>query len=101
MSLVTNFRSTDYLVNLETFLTQWRGSFILVSHDNRLLDKVTSVRGAFVIKPYLFFRLPCSQARQESKKHKISVRNIVCDAQQRDESYCTKCETICHLGKSV
>ncbi|EKQ6889287.1 ABC-F family ATP-binding cassette domain-containing protein, partial [Salmonella enterica] len=27
---------------LETFLTQWRGSFILVSHDNRLLDKVTN-----------------------------------------------------------
>ncbi|WP_162599448.1 ATP-binding cassette domain-containing protein, partial [Pseudomonas aeruginosa] len=57
---------------LETFLTQWRGSFILVSHDNRLLDKVTNCTWIIRDKTLSVFRLPCSQARQEQEAQDIS-----------------------------
>lgn len=68
---------------LETFLTQWRGSFILVSHDNRLLDKVTNCTWIIRDKTLSVFRLPCSQARQEQEAQDISVQHR-CDAQQKE-----------------
>lgn len=68
---------------LETFLTQWRGSFILVSHDNRLLDKVTNCTWIIRDKTLSVFRLPCSQARQEQETQDISAQHR-CDAQQKE-----------------
>ena len=68
---------------LETFLTQWRGSFILVSHDNRLLDKVTNCTWIIRDKTLSVFRLPCSQARQEQEAQDISAQHL-CDAQQKE-----------------
>lgn len=68
---------------LETFLTQWRGSFILVSHDNRLLDKVTNCTWIIRDKTLSIFRLPCSQARQEQEAQDISAQHR-CDAQQKE-----------------
>ncbi|MBS3854471.1 ABC-F family ATP-binding cassette domain-containing protein [Proteus mirabilis] len=68
---------------LETFLTQWRGSFILVSHDNRLLDKVTNCTWIIRDKTLSVFRLPCSQARQEQRAQDISAQHR-CDAQQKE-----------------
>ncbi|NBL83460.1 ABC-F family ATP-binding cassette domain-containing protein [Proteus sp. G2674] len=68
---------------LETFLTQWRGSFILVSHDNRLLDKVTNCTWIIRDKTLSVFRLPCSQARQEQEAQNISAQHR-CDAQQKE-----------------
>ncbi|EMH1502430.1 ABC-F family ATP-binding cassette domain-containing protein [Proteus mirabilis] len=68
---------------LETFLTQWRGSFILVSHDNRLLDKVTNCTWIIRDKTLSVFRLPCSQARQEQEVQDISAQHR-CDAQQKE-----------------
>lgn len=68
---------------LETFLTQWRGSFILVSHDNRLLDKVTNCTWSIRDKTLSVFRLPCSQARQEQEAQDISAQHR-CDAQQKE-----------------
>lgn len=68
---------------LETFLTQWRGSFILVSHDNRLLDKVTNCTWIIRDKTLSVFRLPCSQARQEQEAQDISAQHR-CDAQQKE-----------------
>ncbi|HIE4215677.1 TPA: ABC-F family ATP-binding cassette domain-containing protein [Proteus mirabilis] len=68
---------------LETFLTQWRGSFILVSHDNRLLDKVTNCTWIIRDKTLSVFRLPCSQARQEQQAQDISAQHR-CDAQQKE-----------------
>ncbi|WP_409043872.1 ABC-F family ATP-binding cassette domain-containing protein [Proteus mirabilis] len=68
---------------LETFLTQWRESFILVSHDNRLLDKVTNCTWIIRDKTLSVFRLPCSQARQEQEAQDISAQHR-CDAQQKE-----------------
>lgn len=68
---------------LETFLTQWRGSFILVSHDNRLLDKVTNCTWIIRDKTLSVFRLPCSQARQKQEAQDISAQHR-CDAQQKE-----------------
>ncbi|MBI6436157.1 ABC-F family ATP-binding cassette domain-containing protein [Proteus mirabilis] len=68
---------------LETFLTQWRGSFILVSHDNRLLDKVTNCTWIIRDKTLSVFRLPCFQARQEQEAQDISAQHR-CDAQQKE-----------------
>ncbi|HEJ9660116.1 ABC-F family ATP-binding cassette domain-containing protein [Proteus mirabilis] len=68
---------------LEIFLTQWRGSFILVSHDNRLLDKVTNCTWIIRDKTLSVFRLPCSQARQEQQAQDISAQHR-CDAQQKE-----------------
>ncbi|HGN2857650.1 TPA: ABC-F family ATP-binding cassette domain-containing protein [Proteus mirabilis] len=68
---------------LETFLTQWRGSFILVSHDNRLLDKVTNCTWIIRDKTLSVFLLPCSQARQEQEAQDISAQHR-CDAQQKE-----------------
>lgn len=61
---------------LETFLKQWRGSFILVSHDNTLLDNVTNCTWIIRDKSLSIFRLPCSQARI-AQEEQILVRNTV------------------------
>lgn len=49
---------------LEQFLKNWRGSFILVSHDNALLDHVTNCTWVLRDGNVSVFRLPCTQARE-------------------------------------
>lgn len=60
---------------LETFLKQWRGSFILVSHDNTLLDNVTNCTWIIRDKQLSVFRLPCSLARQAQEEQDISAQH--------------------------
>lgn len=65
---------------LEQFLISWRGSFILVSHDNTLLDHVTNCTWILRDGTISVFRLPCSQAREalnaqdESDEHRHSAQ---------------------------
>lgn len=68
---------------LETFLKQWRGSFILVSHDNTLLDNVTNCTWIIRDKSLSIFRLPCSQARVAQEEQDISAQHRH-DAQQKE-----------------
>ncbi|MEQ5237051.1 ABC-F family ATP-binding cassette domain-containing protein [Proteus terrae] len=68
---------------LETFLKQWRGSFILVSHDNTLLDNVTNCTWIIRDKSLSIFRLPCSQARIAQEEQDISAQYRH-DAQQKE-----------------
>ncbi|MEQ4921938.1 ABC-F family ATP-binding cassette domain-containing protein [Proteus hauseri] len=68
---------------LETFLKQWRGSFILVSHDNTLLDHVTNCTWIIRDKTLALFRLPCSQARQAQEEQDISAQHRY-EAQQNE-----------------
>lgn len=68
---------------LETFLKQWRGSFILVSHDNTLLDNVTNCTWIIRDKSLSIFRLPCSQARVAQEEQDISAQHRY-DAQQKE-----------------
>ena len=52
------------LLWLERFLQRWNGSFILVSHDPKLLDNVTN--SSWILRDHKLhsFSLPCSEARQ-------------------------------------
>ncbi|MGI9275433.1 MAG: ABC-F family ATP-binding cassette domain-containing protein [Endozoicomonas sp.] len=60
----SNHLDLPTLLWLENFLKHWNGSFVLVSHDQRLLDNVTNCTWIMRDKTLQFFRLPCSQARQ-------------------------------------
>ncbi|MBC4013168.1 ABC-F family ATP-binding cassette domain-containing protein [Morganella morganii] len=65
---------------LEQFLKNWRGSFILVSHDNALLDHVTNCTWVLRDGNVSVFRLPCTQAREalaqqdESDEHRHNAQ---------------------------
>lgn len=52
------------LLWLETFLNNWNGSFVLVSHDNPLLDAVTNTSWILRDNALHAFSLPCTAARQ-------------------------------------
>ncbi|GKK10109.1 TPA: ABC-F family ATP-binding cassette domain-containing protein [Klebsiella variicola subsp. variicola] len=52
------------LLWLESFLQTWQGSFVLVSHDNTLLDAVTNASWILRDQTLHSFALPCSAARQ-------------------------------------
>ena len=60
----SNHLDLPTLLWLEGFLKSWNGSFVLVSHDQRLLDNVTNCTWIMRDKTLQFFRLPCSKARQ-------------------------------------
>lgn len=59
----SNHLDLPTLLWLEQFLTGWNGSFVLVSHDGRLLDSVTNCTWILRDNTLQYFRLPCSQAR--------------------------------------
>ncbi|WP_432692899.1 ABC-F family ATP-binding cassette domain-containing protein [Morganella morganii] len=65
---------------LEQFLKNWRGSFILVSHDNALLDHVTNCTWVLRDGNVSVFRLSCTLAREalaqqdESDEHRHNAQ---------------------------
>lgn len=59
----SNHLDLPTLLWLEQFLNGWNGSFVLVSHDGRLLDSVTNCTWILRDRTLQNFRLPCSQAR--------------------------------------
>ncbi len=52
------------LLWLENFLIGWQGSFVLVSHDSALLDRVTNCSAILRDRTLHVFRLPCTPARE-------------------------------------
>ncbi|WP_433587744.1 ABC-F family ATP-binding cassette domain-containing protein [Providencia alcalifaciens] len=60
----SNHLDLPTLIWLGNFLQNWKGSFVLVSHDQSLLDKVTNSTWILRDKTLHFYRLPCSLARQ-------------------------------------
>jgi ATP-binding cassette, subfamily F, member 3 len=64
----SNHLDLPSLLWLEQFLSQWKGAFVLVSHDPTLLDSVTNT--TWVMRDQLLhhFALPCSQARDALKE---------------------------------
>lgn len=69
---------------LTQFLKNWRGSFVLVSHDQNLLDQVTNTTWILRDKSLHYFQLPCSRARQalieqdiaDEHRHKSEQKEI-------------------------
>lgn len=72
------------LLWLESFLTHWGGSFVLVSHDNPLLDAVTNTSWILRDNSLHAFSLPCTTARQaleaqdesDALRHKAEQKEI-------------------------
>src|SRR5476649_2656378 len=60
----SNHLDLPTLLWLEQFLQNWGGSFVLVSHDRRLLDSVTNCTWILRDKTLQFIRLPCTEARR-------------------------------------
>jgi len=59
----SNHLDLPTLLWLERFLRGWNGSFVLVSHDQHLLDNVTNGTWILRDRTLSFFQLPCSAAR--------------------------------------
>ncbi|MGG4607234.1 ABC-F family ATP-binding cassette domain-containing protein [Providencia sp. Me31A] len=59
----SNHLDLPTLIWLSDFLQSWKGSFVLVSHDQSLLDKVSNCTWILRDKSLHFYRLPCSAAR--------------------------------------
>ncbi|MEQ6276978.1 ATP-binding cassette domain-containing protein [Kluyvera huaxiensis] len=72
------------LLWLESFLSHWSGSFVLVSHDNPLLDAVTNTSWILRDNSLHAFALPCTAARQaleaqdesDALRHKAEQKEI-------------------------
>jgi ATPase subunit of ABC transporter with duplicated ATPase domains len=60
------------LLWLESFLQTWQGSFVLVSHDNILLDAVTNASWILRDRTLHAFSLPCSAARRALEEQDAS-----------------------------
>ncbi|MBG0759983.1 ABC transporter [Vibrio cidicii] len=59
----SNHLDLPSLIWLEGFLSRWKGAFVLVSHDQMLLDRVTNTTWIMRDKTLHHFALPCSLAR--------------------------------------
>lgn len=59
----SNHLDMPSIIWLEDFLSNWSGSFVMVSHDAKLLDKVTNKTWILRDKKISNFSIPCSQAR--------------------------------------
>lgn len=60
----SNHLDLSSLLWLEDFLNNWKGSFILVSHDQTLLDNVTNTTWIMRDQSLYHYQLPCTQARE-------------------------------------
>ncbi|WP_019275924.1 ABC-F family ATP-binding cassette domain-containing protein [Vibrio coralliilyticus] len=58
----SNHLDLTTLLWLEQFLLGWNDSFVLVSHDRRLLDNTTNCTWILRDNSLHFFQLPCSEA---------------------------------------
>ncbi|WP_076588863.1 ABC-F family ATP-binding cassette domain-containing protein [Vibrio ostreicida] len=60
----SNHLDLPSLLWLERFLSNWSGSFVLVSHDETLLDSATNTTWILRDQSLHHYALPCSQARK-------------------------------------
>ncbi|MBV2190980.1 ABC-F family ATP-binding cassette domain-containing protein [Providencia rettgeri] len=68
----SNHLDLPTLIWLGNFLQSWKGSFVLVSHDQSLLDQVSNCTWILRDKSLHFYRLPCSAARQALSEKDIT-----------------------------
>ncbi|WP_104402382.1 ABC-F family ATP-binding cassette domain-containing protein [Vibrio penaeicida] len=76
----SNHLDLPTLLWLERFLKEWRGSFVLVSHDQTLLDSVTNTTWIMRDKGLYSFDLPCSEAR-----HALVEKDTADEARHKSE----------------
>ncbi|MGY3930126.1 ABC-type transporter ATP binding protein [Aeromonas encheleia] len=78
----SNHLDLPSLLWLEQFLQGWRGALVLVSHDGRLLDRVTQDTLILRDRRLYRFALPCSQARAALVQEDESARQRRADEQK-------------------
>lgn len=79
----SNHLDLPTLLWLERFLQQWDGSFVLVSHDSTLLDRVTQSSWFLRDQTLQCFALPCSAAREaQAQQDEADARR--CQAEQKE-----------------
>ena len=78
----SNHLDLPSLLWLEQFLQGWRGALVLVSHDARLLDRVTQDTLILRDRRIYRFALPCSQARAALVQEDESARQRRADEQK-------------------
>lgn len=78
----SNHLDLPSLLWLEQFLQGWRGALVLVSHDARLLDRVTQDTLILRDRRLYRFALPCSQARAALVQEDESARQRRADEQK-------------------
>jgi len=76
----SNHLDLPSLLWLERFLAGWRGAFILVSHDQRLLDNVSKKSWILRDKRLYSFDLPCSEAQ-----HALAEADVAAAARRASE----------------
>lgn len=79
----SNHLDLPTLIWLGNFLQNWKGSFVLVSHDQNLLDKVTNYTWILRDKTLHFFRLPCSSARHALSQKMSLMKNAIKRSKRR------------------
>lgn len=77
----SNHLDLPTLIWLETFLADWRGSLILVSHDTRMLDTVTNSTWIIANGGVHQYRLPCTQALVQHEQS-----DLACQQQYQDQA---------------
>ncbi|MDN2665327.1 ABC-F family ATP-binding cassette domain-containing protein [Vibrio sp. 14N.309.X.WAT.E.F5] len=60
----SNHLDLPTLLWLEQFLMDWKGTFVMVSHDQRLLDHVTNCTWVLRDKKLQYFSQTCTEARK-------------------------------------
>ncbi|HHY0340153.1 ABC-F family ATP-binding cassette domain-containing protein [Vibrio cholerae] len=68
----SNHLDLPTLLWLENFLNNWRGSFVIISHDTRLLDNITNSTWIIANGTLNHFALACSEAWLEHEKMKYA-----------------------------
>ena len=79
----SNHLDLPALLWLEHYLQTWKGAFVLVSHDERLLDNVTTSSWIVQDKRLHHFNLPCSAARLALSERNEADR-LRHDAEQKE-----------------
>lgn len=72
----SNHLDLPTIIWLESFLKEWKASFILVSHDTRLLDNVTDSTWIIASGQIQRYQLPCTQALAEHQKMEQSCQQL-------------------------
>jgi ATPase subunit of ABC transporter with duplicated ATPase domains len=97
----SNHLDLPTLLWVEHFLKQWRGSFVLVSHDQTLLDNVTNTTWIMRYKTLHCFDLPCSKARAVLAEKDIADEARRQAEQKEIDRIEKKCQAAGDMGKGL
>ncbi len=96
----SNHLDLPTLIWLEQFLVSWKGCLIIVSHDSRLLDKVTNCSWIIANKKLHRYGYSCSKAVSQHKEYENSLRERAEIETQEIKRLETSANTLAMWGKN-